>query len=168
MLTDYVLTVACVFFAASIVRRAGRRRRSRTGLWVAGFGTTAIAALAGGTAHGFRAPLGELWPWIWGATVVAIGVAAALLITAGLRSAFAPETVDERARVLGISWLRRAVGWTLVATAVVLAGVSFHRHFNQNDLYHVLQLVGLYCLYRGALELHNLEERDGAAGVACP
>ena len=36
------------------------------------------------------------------------------------------------------------------------SGWSLAEHFNHNDLYHVIQMVGLYCFYRGALALHEL------------
>lgn len=59
------------------------------------------------------------------------------------------------------AWLQRApsASWILagVITAMVAAlfqqgRVSIHRYFNHNDLYHVIQMGALYCLYRaGAL-----------------
>jgi hypothetical protein len=40
-----------------------------------------------------------------------------------------------------------------VALLVLVAKFSLHRYVNQNDIYHVIQMGGLYCLYRGALDL---------------
>jgi hypothetical protein len=39
------------------------------------------------------------------------------------------------------------------AAAVQRSGFKLARHFNHNDIYHVIQFVGLYFFYRGALLL---------------
>ena len=39
------------------------------------------------------------------------------------------------------------------AAAIQRSGFKLARHFNHNDIYHVIQLVGLYFFYRGALLL---------------
>ena len=39
------------------------------------------------------------------------------------------------------------------AAAVQRSGFKLARHFNHNDIYHVIQLVGLYFVYKGALLL---------------
>ncbi|MGM0594497.1 MAG: DUF6962 family protein [Pseudomonadota bacterium] len=63
----------------------------------------------------------------------------------------------------GYAWWRRPSGnekffvigiaVSVLAAAVQASGFSLHEHFNYNDLYHVIQMVGLYFLYRGAREL---------------
>ena len=153
MLTDYALTLICAFFAFSLYRRSGGRK---VGLWVAAFSVTALAALAGGTAHGFRIPLGVSWSLVWKITVVAIASGSALLIAAGIRSAFGRVFSDERARREGFRWLKRAIGVSLAGLTVLVLKLSPHPQFNHNDLYHVIQMGGLFCLYRGALSLHGL------------
>ena len=161
MLTDYALTLLCGFFASSLHRRAEGRR---VGLWVAAFSVTAFAALAGGTAHGFRIPLGESWSLVWRITVFSIAAGSALLTAAGVRSALWPETRDERARRSGHSWLKRAVAVSLLGLAVLVFKLSPHPHFNHNDFYHVIQMGGLYCLYHGAVLLHGLSESGRKRG----
>ncbi len=42
---------------------------------------------------------------------------------------------------------------SFAAAAVQRSGFTLARHFNHNDLYHVIQLIGLYFFYRGALLL---------------
>ena len=153
MLTDYALALLCAFFALTLYRRSDGRG---TGLWVAAFSVTGIAALAGGTAHGFRVPLGETWGVVWKITVVSIGAGSALLIAAGALSALRPQAQEERTRREGVLWLKRAIGVSLAALAVLVLKLSPHADFNHNDLYHVIQMVGLYCLYRGALSLSGL------------
>ena len=56
----------------------------------------------------------------------------------------------------GLSWHSRGTVWIIGGVAVSLvAGViqerriAPNRHFNHNDLYHVIQMVALYFLYRG-------------------
>ena len=162
MLTDYALAALCLYFAAVLTggsRRAGGRR---VGLWIAAFLVTAVAALAGGTAHGFRGPLGERWDTVWMLTVWSIGASSVLLVTTGIRSVLRSETREATERSEGIRWLERGIVVTLVGLGVLIAKLSIHEHFNQNDLFHLIQMGGLYCLYRGALLLHGL--RSGVTG----
>jgi hypothetical protein len=42
---------------------------------------------------------------------------------------------------------------SFAAAAVQRSGFKLARHFNHNDIYHVIQLIGLYFFYRGALLL---------------
>jgi hypothetical protein len=161
MLTDYALTLLCGFFAFALLRRS---QGHRICLWVTAFSVTGFAALAGGTAHGFRVPLGESWSLVWRITVASIVLGAALLIAAGVRSALRPETSDEGARRAGHLWLKRAIGVSLLGLAVLVFKLSPHPHFNHNDLYHLIQMGGLYCLYRGAIQLHGLIESDRRPG----
>ena len=48
-------------------------------------------------------------------------------------------------------WLLGGVAVSLIAAAAQSSGLTLHRHFNHNDLYHVIQLMGMYLLYRGGL-----------------
>jgi hypothetical protein len=49
----------------------------------------------------------------------------------------------------GASWLISAVLVSLVGGVIQARRVSLHRHFNHNDLYHLIQIVALYLFYRG-------------------
>ena len=155
MLTDYVLALLCLWFAVSLPSTVRQARR-----WKMAFVVTALAAVLGGTAHGFRVPLGDSVIVVWILTVAGIVASAAFLITLGVRSAFQPEAGPDPARGDRLGWLRRAVAITLVAFALLVLGVSVHQHFNQNDLYHVIQMAGLYSLYRAAW----LEPEVGVGG----
>ena len=145
MLTDYALAALCLWFAAPLWRRSK--------LWVAGFLVTAIAALLGGTAHGFRVPLGDHWQRVWDLTLWSIAIGSVLLIAAGVRSAVRRDAASDAARQEGIRWLKGAIAVSLVALLVLVAKLSLYQHVNQNDIYHVIQMGGLYCLYRGAMNL---------------
>lgn len=150
MLTDYALALLCAFFALSLRRR---REGRRAALWAAAFSVTALAALAGGSFHGFRAFFKESAGLVWKITVIFIAVGAALLIAAGVSSAARPGTSEEEARRDGLLWMRGAVLISLAGLAVLILKLSPHPRFNHNDLYHVIQAGGLYCLYRAALLL---------------
>jgi Ca2+/Na+ antiporter len=157
MVTDYLLAAECVFFALSLLARSRRAGRGSVGLWVLAFAVTAVAALAGGTAHGFRLYLGEAnGSLVWTVTVWSIGAGAVFLLLAGLRAALRPETHDQKDRKAGVSLLKKGIVVSAVGIVLMVSRVSLHPHFNQNDLYHVVQMVGLYCFYKGGVLLHGL------------
>jgi hypothetical protein len=47
-------------------------------------------------------------------------------------------------------WILAGVAVSVAAALVQASGFDFHRHFNHNDLYHVIQLGAMVLLYRGA------------------
>jgi uncharacterized protein DUF6962 len=51
-------------------------------------------------------------------------------------------------RVPAASWILAGVVTAMVAALFLQGRVSLHRYFNHNDLYHVIQVGALYCLYR--------------------
>jgi hypothetical protein len=57
------------------------------------------------------------------------------------------ETVRRRAP--GMAWLIVGVLVSLVAGMAQARRLALHRHFNHNDLYHVIQMAALYAFYRG-------------------
>ena len=54
-----------------------------------------------------------------------------------------------RWRAAGTGWLVAGVLVSLVAGVVQARRITPHRHFNHNDLYHVIEMVALYLFYRG-------------------
>jgi hypothetical protein len=56
-----------------------------------------------------------------------------------------------RRREPAAPWIVAAILVSFAGAAVQAGGLALHQHFNHNDLYHVIQLVGLYLFYRGAL-----------------
>jgi len=61
--------------------------------------------------------------------------------------------------VVGVLHLFKFNGWMLAGVAVSVAaalaqasGVALHRHFNHNDLYHVVQIAAMLLFYRGLSE----------------
>jgi hypothetical protein len=59
------------------------------------------------------------------------------------------------APLAGAGWVAVGVAVSFAAAAVQRSGFSLHRHFNHNDIYHVIQMVGLYVLYRGGTQLRD-------------
>ncbi len=61
--------------------------------------------------------------------------------------------------LVGALHLWRFNGWMLAGVAVSVAaalaqasGMALHRHFNHNDLYHVIQIAAMLLFYRGLSE----------------
>ena len=168
MLTDYALAALATGFAIRLRVRAGGaadcadRKVFAAGsarYWRLAFGVTALAALAGGTAHGFRLYLGEaVQARLWLLTALLIALSVALTLGAAIRSVLRPSIAPGPRRKAGHRWLKGGLCVTLLGVAIQQSGWAFHTHFNHNDLYHVVQMAGLYCLYRGALALEGLDD----------
>lgn len=54
-----------------------------------------------------------------------------------------------------------AVVVSIVAAAVQQSGLTLHRHFNHNDLMHVIQMAGVWLLYRGGAAVRDGGSIDG-------
>jgi hypothetical protein len=46
-------------------------------------------------------------------------------------------------------WVIASIVVSVIGALVQQSGFALHRHFNHNDLYHMIQLVALWLLYRG-------------------
>ncbi len=205
MATDYLVAALAVFLGSRLWRRDASGW-SPARLWAVSFFALAVAAAAGGTAHGFRLQLGEAaHAAIWKATVWSIGIAGAALVGGEIVARFdgawrralialvafklgvycawmaahddfryviwdyAPALVAvlaleiwawTAARAPSARWVVGGILVSFAAAGVQLSGFSLHRHFNHNDLYHVVQMVGLYLLYRGGLLLGRPAVRE--------
>ncbi|MGH8669965.1 MAG: DUF6962 family protein [Burkholderiales bacterium] len=49
-------------------------------------------------------------------------------------------------------WMLAGVGVSVAAALVQASGFALHRHFNHNDLYHVIQVAAMFLYYRGLSE----------------
>lgn len=49
-------------------------------------------------------------------------------------------------------WMLAGVGASVAAALAQAAGLALHRHFNHNDLYHVIQIGAMLLFYRGLSE----------------
>ena len=187
--TDYGLAAVGVALALKLQRRADGHLSRR--LWAGCFLAVALAAVAGGTSHGWAPRMDEAErAALWLVTYALVGLgnlsilagAAAAATRAGLRAALIVALVlrfavwvafiatrpdfryvvyDYAGTLLGLlvlaAWLARrgrpGAAWITAGVLVSLAGAAVQRSghgpspaFNHNDLFHVIQAVGL-CLY---------------------
>lgn len=200
-LTDYVLAVLAAWLAIRLTRESPASRARR--LLAVSFWSIGIAALAGGTLHGFVLYLGDaIRVLLWKLTVMAIGASAftfvaasahaslrakprRILIAAGLAQLlvytawmvqhddfvwvivnYVPQMIVVLTLQLvrmhrgaaGADWLIAGLLVTLAGAAIQASGLALHRHFNHNDLYHVVQMGGLLLLNRGAQVIRDHDE----------
>ena len=109
-----------------------------------GMGRLALLALAAA-----KLAIYSIWVWrddrfIW--AVADTGSAFALVALAHLLAWRRP----------GSRWIVAGVAVSIVAAAVQASGVDLHRHFNHNDVYHLVQLGALLLYYRGVRVLADL------------
>lgn len=62
----------------------------------------------------------------------------------------------------GGAWIAAGVAVSFAGAGVQLSGFALHEHFNHNDLYHVIQMLGLWLLYRGASALRDVHNPSAA------
>jgi len=195
--TDYVLALAGFAAAAWLLRRAS----SAAGRWwAAAFAFTGLAAVLGGTSHGYAPVLsaethGLVWRLTYASTGIAnfalgYGIALAMLPSRGRRPALAVlllrlvvvvaalvsiaqfrfvlyDYAITLALLLGLAawlsargrpgavWVTAGVAFSALGAAVQLARFGQGRAFNHNDLFHVLQSVGLVLYARGGRDLDS-------------
>jgi Family of unknown function (DUF6962) len=46
-------------------------------------------------------------------------------------------------------WIIAGILISFAAAGIQLSGLTLHKNFNHNDLYHVVQMIAMYLLYRG-------------------
>jgi hypothetical protein len=143
LITDYILSIVVLILGISLFRARNRTSPKATLLWSVGFLTAAAAAAAGGTFHGFAyyfsAPMHRL---LWRVTVGLITASAGLVTVAVLAQS---EITNGQKR-----WLRAGILLTFVGLVIQRSGFSPAANFNYNDLYHCIQTVAFYALFRAA------------------
>jgi ABC-type amino acid transport system permease subunit len=85
------------------------------------------------------------WAWTWRDDRfiwVVADTAAAFALVAALHL--------WRWRQPGSLWIVAGVGVSITGAAVQASGFDVHRHFNHNDLYHLIQIGAMLAYYRGA------------------
>jgi len=126
-------------------------------------GTSVTAMLAGTFYHLFPADDADILRW----TVLGLSLVYASWIWRDYRFrnvvVFYSVVMAFILGAMGLSYVTQgspgakliAVGILIsfAAAAVQRSGFRLARHFNHNDIYHVIQLIGLYFFYRGALLL---------------
>lgn len=194
MLTDYAMAAVGGGLGVSLARRGLRQGQAPRWLWGGAFVAVALAAVLGGTSHGFGPHLGEGSKGaLWLATYSLVGLANLLILAGAVRAAtrgvlrqgLLALLVLRFTAYLALFGVARDFRYVLYDYALTLAcllvlglygrarsdpsapwilagvlasalgavaqggGLALHRHFNHNDLFHVLQTLGLYLYYRG-------------------
>ncbi len=151
--TDSILAAASLVFGVLLLRRGNRT-------WAIAFFFTAAGSFCGGIYHGFG---GEIW---WKAMIYAIGGASLFLLAPFMRivafaiffayaawmtvhDSFLWVCVDYGITLVLLlfayrsRWVVASVAVAAVAVAFQQAPIPFH-----NDVYHAVQLVAMWLLYR--------------------
>jgi hypothetical protein len=55
----------------------------------------------------------------------------------------------------GAGWIVAGILLSFAGAGVQQSGFSLHRNFNFNDIFHVIQMVAMYFLYRGGALLRD-------------
>jgi len=125
-LTDYALAALCATLADRL-----RGQASPAPLWAAGLGAVALAALLGGTSHGFAPSLSETTTlFLWFGTYVLIGLANLLMLCAALstlprplRAALIAAALIKLGAYLVLGVARRDFAWVSVEMGLTLFGL---------------------------------------------
>jgi hypothetical protein len=191
MLTDYMLALLALPLAGVLLRAAWGEDSLAAVLWAAGLVAISVAAMLGGTVHGFARQLGHHRRGLWRATTFLLALAADLLVVAAAVAHMDPEAAAWLAAAMVLKlvvfalWMRtrehfrfvvidqsislaallalqllvapgaRSAPWIVAAVLVCFAAGLVQRselavwRLNQNDLSHLVQLVGVYLLFRG-------------------
>jgi len=152
MLTDYMIVLISTYIGVNLYKQARRVTNKPRLLFGIGFLTAALAALTGGTFHGFAAYFSEsMSTALWNITVFFIGITGGIMVCGGI-------VADPKSLKHSIKWLVAGVVITLVGFGIQQSGIQIHRNFNHNDLFHLTQIGAFFFLYKLA---RNLEQDHG-------
>ncbi|HEV7238713.1 MAG TPA: hypothetical protein VGQ36_05695 [Thermoanaerobaculia bacterium] len=169
LVSDSTLGILALIFAF--------RLWSEHRMWALAFVFTAAAGFVGGIYHGY----GDRMPELWKVTVISVGIASFFLLAGTHRRLaviaavklvvfltwmtthddFLYVVVDYGITLILIGIFHPAKKWVLGSIAVSILGavlqqsrVTVHPYwFDYNDIYHVIQMVALWMLYRASCEL---------------
>jgi hypothetical protein len=125
---------------------------------IASFGMLAASAFATTTGVARKSLLGfaaamlavySIW-MVWHSDYIYViaDTGTALVLVAMLHLRLAADDRPSR-------WIVTGVGVSVLAGAVQASGFALHRHFNHNDLYHVIQIGAMVLFYAGARRLRD-------------
>lgn len=149
MITDYVLALVSLFFFLRLRQNERFDSEISVRLWAIGFGLSAVAATVGGSFHGFAVYFTPgISKALWNTTVFLLGCCTAFMIAGTLAA-----SIDRRSPTA--KWLLTGLAISVLGLTLLAGGFTLHKHFNQNDIYHCVQLVALYFFFRGASLLED-------------
>ncbi len=124
-LTDYGLALECGTFAILLWRRRSDAPEIRP--WFAGlFGSLGLAALFGGTVHGFFTDPGSIGQrLLWPATLIAIGAAALAAWVLGARILLPPPYARRIALTAGVAFGGYVIIVLSIAESFLIAIVNY-------------------------------------------
>jgi hypothetical protein len=141
-ITDYLLSIAGTIFAIQTFRMRGSHPAII--LWFLAFSFGAAAALLGGTYHGFKLSMNPgTAKSLWDSTMILIGACAGFLTAAAIFSSLGRSELEY------VGWLRGGLLISAAGFVVQKVGWDIHPNFNHNDIYHLIQIAGFWCLYEG-------------------
>jgi hypothetical protein len=121
VITDYLLGAVTAYLALRLFRERGAERSRRW--WSRAFVALALGAFLGGTWHGFARN-----DWLWKATMLTVGLAAAAMMVA---AAFATLPARGRSTVIGVAAAMLVVytGWVMMderyIAVVAMTAIAF-------------------------------------------
>jgi hypothetical protein len=141
LVTDYALAGFAAVFGIALLRS---RTHRGTLLWSIGFLSLAAAGLTGGSFHGFRLVMSDsAHRSFWNITCILIGASAGFMISGALIGPLSRYGKNTR-------WHAAGLVVSLGGLVIQQGHLSLHPSFNHNDLFHCVQIVALYCFFRGA------------------
>ena len=199
MATDYLLA-ATAFAAAMWLWKTAAGTPGRW--WAAAFVATGVAAVLGGTSHGYAPVLDkQAHGLVWRLTYVTVGVANFCVLYGAALAALSPRLLRAALAILlfrllvvaaalvalaqfryvlydyaitlagllalaaalgargqpGAGWVVAGVAASALGAVVQLAHIGQGRVFNHNDLFHVVQAIGIALYARGGRDLRRVE-----------
>ena len=141
LITDYLLAIFSIAFGVVLLRS---RTHRGTLLWSIGFLSLAAAGISGGSFHGFRLMMSDdAHRSLWNITMLLIGASAGFMISGALTGPLSRYGKNTRWHATGLA--------VSIAGLVIQQGhLSLHPSFNHNDLFHCVQIIALWCFFRGA------------------
>jgi hypothetical protein len=141
LVTDYALAVFSAIFGFVLLRL---RTHRATLIWSIGFLSLAAAGLTGGSFHGFRLMMSDsVHRSLWNITCILIGASAGFMVSGAMTGPLSRYGKNTRWHAAGLA--------VSVGGLVIQQGhVSLHPSFNHNDLFHCVQILALFCFFRGA------------------
>lgn len=194
-LTDYAIALESFLFSGILLCHPVMRSQAAVRLWGAAFFCVAVAAIWGGTLHGFFHQLEPATAsTLWHGMIAALGFTSFFMLTGtafnsagprwrcwllllagtkllvylvGTRSNghFAYAIADYLIAMLlvlivlqrfpyrknpGARWITAGIVVAIAATAVEATGYTPALGITHNDIYHLILMLALYLLYRGA------------------
>jgi len=147
MLTDYLIVMVCIYFGVVLYREARQITNKPKLLFGIGFLTAAVAALIGGTFHGFSLYFNQSAKIaLWNTTVFFIGITGGFMVSGGIAA-------EQQSLKRSIRWLAFGIVITVVGFGIQQSGIQFSDHFNHNDLFHLIQIGAFFFLFKLAREL---------------